>query len=205
MPEKNEKKPEEKPAAAATPAAAPVAPGDEKKGCGMLGLLKSTPTLLGVVMVMEAAILFAGFKLMGSTAKNAHGTELVTTDSHGAASAHGEGGTGTGKVAEVEVLKFKAPNKLTGRTVLYDVQIFVTVKPEFKDRVKGAIDERDASIKHRIRTIIAQTDPEKLGGGSEPGLETLRRQVKTQLDELIGEGLIEEVLVPHCIPYRAEY
>jgi len=58
---------------------------------------------------------------------------------------------------------------------------------------------------NRIRTIIAQSDTEKLGGGSEPGLETLRRQVKYQLDEIIGEGMVEEVLVPRCIPFRAEY
>ena len=46
---------------------------------------------------------------------------------------------------------------------------------------------------------------EKLGGGSEPGLETLRRQMKHQLDEIIGEGMIEEVLIPRCIPYRQDF
>ena len=60
-------------------------------------------------------------------------------------------------------------------------------------------------IKDRVRTIIAQNDPEKLGGGSEPGLETLRRQVKHQLDGIIGEGLIDEVLIPKCIPIRSDF
>jgi len=60
-------------------------------------------------------------------------------------------------------------------------------------------------IKDRIRTIIAQSDPEKLGGGSEPGLETLRRQVKYQLDEIVGEKIVDEVLVPRCIPFRTDY
>ena len=60
-------------------------------------------------------------------------------------------------------------------------------------------------ITDRVRTIIAQSDPEKLGGGSEPGLETLRRQVKYQLDEIVGEGVVEEVLVPRCIPFRTDY
>jgi len=36
---------------------------------------------------------------------------------------------------------------------------------------------------------------DKLGGGSEPGLETLRRQVKYQLDEIMGEEMIDEVLI----------
>ena len=59
-------------------------------------------------------------------------------------------------------------------------------------------------IKDRVRTIIAQSDPEKLGGGSEPGLETLRRQVKYQLDEIIGDGMVDDVVVPKCIPFRAD-
>ena len=57
----------------------------------------------------------------------------------------------------------------------------------------------------RMRTIIGQMDPEKLGGGSEPGLETLRRQVKSQLEIIIGDGMIDEVLVPRCIPFRADF
>ena len=71
--------------------------------------------------------------------------------------------------------------------------------------VKKTFESRKALITDRVRTIVAQSDPEKLGGGSEPGLETLRRQVKYQLDEIVGEGVIEEVLVPRCIPFRTDY
>jgi flagellar basal body-associated protein FliL len=85
------------------------------------------------------------------------------------------------------------------------VAIFVSVKPEAAESVKKIITDRDALIKDRVRTIIAQSDPDKLGGGSEPGLETLRRQVKYQLDTIIGDGLIDEVLVPRCIPFRTDY
>ena len=71
--------------------------------------------------------------------------------------------------------------------------------------MEDAVKDRGALIKDRVCTIIAQIDPDKLGGGSEPGLETLRRQVKYQLDEIVGEGIIDEVLIPRCIPYRADY
>jgi hypothetical protein len=43
-----------------------------------------------------------------------------------------------------------------------------------------------------------------LGGAKEPGLETLRRQVKHQLDDIVGDGMIEEVIVPSCIGFRAD-
>jgi flagellar basal body-associated protein FliL len=105
----------------------------------------------------------------------------------------------------LQLVDFRAPNKTSGRTFLYDVTIYVVTKSVYLDKVKTIIGDREALIKDRVRTIIAQSDPEKLGGGSEPGLETLRRQVKYQLDEIVGDGLIDEVLVPKCIPYRADF
>jgi flagellar basal body-associated protein FliL len=191
------------------------ASGGEKSAPAKRGLLAKTPVLLGAVMVLEAAVLLAGFKLLGGGPQHAAGAELSTTeegDGHG--DGHGGNGDGHGggkvgekkaKSVELNVLDFKAPNKVNGRTFLYDVSIFVVCKSEYEKQVKDTLKEREALIKDRVRTIIAQSDPEKLVGGSEPGLETLRRQVKYQLDTIVGEGMIEEVLVPKCIPFRTDY
>ena len=178
---------------------------------------------MGGVMLIEAVVLFAGFKFLGGGGpKAAAGAELVSEEA-AAAGEHGSGTEGGGKEGEeghkgaggakidkrksveVQILDFRAPNKQSGRTFLYDVTISAVTKAEFKDRVEATIKEREALIKDRVRTIIAQSDPEKLGGASEPGLETLRRQVKYQLDEIVGEGMIDEVLVPRCIPFRTDY
>lgn len=228
MADKAEKKAETAaaaPAGAGAPAAAPAA-GSEKKeasgkagGAGAGGLLTKMPVLLGGVMIIEAAVLFAGFKFLGAGApRAAEGAELAEAESHAEGGGHGEeAGHGEGaeggeaatvdpkKSVEVCVLEFKAPNKLGGHAFLYDVSIYARTKGEFAQRVTDTIKANEALIKDRIRTIIAQSDPEKLGGGSEPGLETLRRQVKYQLDEIIGEGIIDEVLVPKCIPFRTDY
>jgi flagellar basal body-associated protein FliL len=220
MSDKPEKKAEAAPAAAAAekkdagakPAAAAAAA--TAAGAGGIGaMLTKTPVMLGGVMIIEAVVLFAGFKFLSGPPKQAAGAELVApADEHGegkSAGEHGEAGAGgsgsTSKVREIEVLSFRAPNKLSGRTFLYDVSIVVVTKTANEATVKSAIKDRENLIKDRVRTIIAQTDPEKLGGGSEPGLETLRRQVKYQLDQIIGEGLIDEVLVPRCIPFRTDF
>jgi flagellar basal body-associated protein FliL len=200
MAEKPEKKPE-----------AP-APGAAEKSTAKPGLLGKTPVLLGAVMVLEAAVLFAGFKMLGGNPSSAAGAELTTSegddphaDPHG--DGHGKPGKAGDKKKSVELLvvDFKAPNKTSGRTFLYDVAIYVVTKSEHEAKVKDTLKEREALIKDRVRTIIAQSDPEKLTGGSEPGLETLRRQVKYQLDLILGEGVIEEVLVPKCIPFRTDF
>jgi flagellar basal body-associated protein FliL len=208
MAEKAEKKPD----AAAAPAdkgAKDAHAGGEKggKGGGAAALLTKLPVLMGGVMLIEAVVLFAGFKfLAGGAPKAAVGADLV----EGAKSADGkEGGSAATQPSdhpvEVQLIEYKALNKLSGHSFLYDVSIFVTVKPEFQSRVEDAIKAHQALIEDRVRTIIAELDPEKLGGGSEPGLETLRRQVKYQLDEILGEGLVDEVLVPRCIPFRTDY
>ncbi len=213
----------DKPAAA--PAEKKPAAADEKKpAAGKAehakggGLLAKTPMVVGAVMVVEAVILFAGFKFLGGGPRNAAaGIDMV----EGAAPAAGEKGEGKGGEAkeggakggakdqkanvELPIVEIRAPNKQSGRTFLYDVSIFAVVRAESGDKVKDLISSRDALIKDRVRTIIAEMDPEKLGGGSEPGLETLRRQVKFQMDQIVGDGLISEVLVPRCMPFRTDY
>lgn len=182
------------------------APAAADKAAPKTGLLAKTPVLLGGVMLLEAAVLFVGFKMLGGGPAPAAGADLVTTDG---ADAHGDGkgdkSSDKKKPVELLVLDFKAPNKTSGRTILYDVSIYVVTRHEHETKVKDTLKEREALIKDRIRTIIAQSDPEKLTGGSEPGLETLRRQVKYQLDIILGEGVIEEVLVPKCIPFRTDF
>jgi flagellar basal body-associated protein FliL len=195
------------------------------------GLLSKTPVLLGVAMVVEAVVLFAGFKFLGGSPKSAGAEVAAATDAHAEggdahgeakpdahgdehgdakADAHGGEAHPAGKVdkkkrVELAVVDFRAPNKQAGRIFLYDVTIVVQIRAEAEEKTKAILTERAALIKDRIRTIIAQSDPEKLGGGSEPGLETLRRQVKYQLDEIVGEGIIDEVLVPRCIPFPVNF
>ena len=106
--------------------------------------------------------------------------------------------------AEIPLLEARFPNKRSGRAFLYDIKIVLSVKKESADKVKAIVAEHDALIQDRVRTIIAESDPDKLGGGAEPGLETLRRQVKYQLDEIVGDGLIDDVLIPQCLPFPAD-
>jgi flagellar basal body-associated protein FliL len=198
MAEKTEKKPE-----AATPPAEKAGAAAKASG-GAAGLLTKTPVLLGGVMLIEAVVLFAGMKFLGGGApRTANGADLVTPGTTGDATT--QPSDDPNRMVEINLVDFKALNKLSGHSFLYDVRIDVTAKPQFEQRVTDAIKDHDALIKDRVRTIIAELDPDKLGGGSEPGLETLKRQVKYQLDQMLGDGMVDEVLVPRCIPFRTDY
>ena len=56
-----------------------------------------------------------------------------------------------------------------------------------------------ATIKDRMRTIIASADPSTLclARSEKPdyGLSTLRRQFKTILDEVLGKGKVKDVMI----------
>ncbi|MGA2583230.1 MAG: hypothetical protein ABSG31_08135 [Tepidisphaeraceae bacterium] len=192
MAEKAEKKSEAAPAT------------DKKEAAKGGGFMTKLPVLLGGVMMLEAVVLFAGFKFIGAGAKNANAADLtLNLKSDGSDST--DSSTGKDQTVEIQLLDSRFENKMSGRTFLYDVNIWLSVKSDAADRVKKSIADNDALIKDRVRTIIAQSDPDKLGGGAEPGLETLRRQVKFQLDEIVGDNMIDEVLVPRCIPFRTDY
>ncbi|MDW8261616.1 MAG: hypothetical protein RMJ35_03745 [Phycisphaerales bacterium] len=208
--------------------------GDKKsEGAKKGSFFTRLPVLLGGVMAIEAVVLIVGLKMLGfGKPKEVVAAELAEHEEHAESdsqaahedsshASHGASGSAEKqkdkeadpaarklekrKLYELPLVEFRAPNKMSGRTFLYDISIYTMVRGENVDRVSRVLKEREALIKDRVRTIIAQSDPEKLGGGSEPGLETLRRQVKYQLDEIVGEGLVEEVLVPRCIPFRTDF
>ena len=206
MAEKTEKKSDAAPAAPAEKKEA----GEKKGGGG--GLFSKLPVLLGIVMVLEAVVLFAGFKFLGAGAKQAQAADLVDNSSADGGKSDGkDGGDKNASAADrkksvvVKVTEFKAPNKKNGTSFLYDMKICAVTKAEYQKQVEDAIADQEPLIQDRIRTIIAESDPEKLSGGAEPGLETLRRQIKYQLDLIIGDGMIDEVLVPRLIPFRTDY
>jgi len=189
-------KPEKKEVGAEAPAVAV----EKAKG----GLMTKTPVLLAGVMIIEAIVLVAGLKMFGGSPKQATGAELTEK---GEVAGKGEKGgpADKKKLTEIHVVDdFRALNKANGHTYFFEITVVVLAKGDAADKIKTAIDDRGALIKDRLRTIIAESDPDKLGGGAEPGLETFRRQVKYQLDEIIGDGLIDEVLVPKCI-FRSDY
>src|SRR4051795_10095085 len=67
-----------------TEAPAPAAAADKKEPVAKkAGLLKKTPVMIGGVMILEAAVLAAGFKFMGGGPKPAAGADLVSEEGGG--------------------------------------------------------------------------------------------------------------------------
>jgi flagellar basal body-associated protein FliL len=51
--------------------------------------------------------------------------------------------------------------------------------------------------------VIRSSEPQDL---QEDGLETLRRQIRHELSQVVGdEKMIEEILIPKCTPFKVDY
>src|SRR5580704_4861881 len=142
MAEKSEKKPD---AAAGGAAGAGKDHGKEKEapaaahGAGGGGLFTKLPVLLGGVMIIEAVVLFAGFKFLGGGGPHTAAAAELATQTTGEGKSDGKDGaksTDDKSTVEIQVVDFRAPNKLSGRTFLYDVSIFLVTKAEYQDKIK---------------------------------------------------------------------
>ncbi len=195
---------------------------------GIVKLVKKTPVLIGGVMVVEALVLLVGVKMLSGGPSSAHGAELAEPAAHAeeapAEAAHGEGAAAEGHgeapahgeepaaaplnpndLAVVPLVDMRGTKRSDGRTYLFQIKLAALTTGKYSKRVEAFVKARSPLVQDRIRTVIAEIDGEKLRGESEPGLETFRRQVKVRVNELLGEKMVDEVLVQDCVLHRVDF
>lgn len=107
---------------------------------------------------------------------------------------------------EVLVVEDRFQNTRTGRTYLYSTEVYIVLANKHQDRVTADLESMKAQVHSDIATIFRRAEPAHL---LEPELATLRRQIRATLDKHLGfdeEGnpIVQEVLIPKCIPFRAD-
>lgn len=110
------------------------------------------------------------------------------------------------KQVEVLVIEEKFQNTRTGRSYLYDTEIYVLIRNKHIDDVEANILGMKAQLSTEIATIFRRAEPSYL---MEPNLATLTRQVGAVLVEKIGtdsdsEPFVQGTLIKKCIRIRAD-
>ncbi len=162
-------------------------PGSEGQATQRKKLPLKSILILAVIMLLEGGM-FAAWMLMA--------------DPNKAGGAVGESSGQSESTVERQILRFRGPNRKTGRLVLYDIEIAVECDKEDAGRIETVRKKRDAYIRDRIRAIIARAEPQYF---EEEELPTLKRQIQAVFDDVFGEGRIQRVLIPDCTPYRADW
>lgn len=169
-------------------------PKPEKQEAKPKRKLPKTALLVGGVAIGEA-ILFAVVAMLFSGPPQAtHGAEDPVAEEPNEALAQ------TINILLVE--NFRVPNAQDGRLYIYDLTIWVVVPGDKADELKTLVVEREPEISDRVARIVRAAEPAVL---REPGLANLRKQMLHELVELFGdETLFVEVLIPRCLPNRAD-
>ena len=165
---------------------------DEQKG-GRSGFTKAVIALLAILL-LEGGII-------GVTIYIAGGPRAARGDQSQ------EGSDDQDRPVEVLVVDDKFPNLKTGRQYLYDTEVYITVRSSQSDTIKKKLESMKAQVQMAIGGIIRQADPSYF---KEPTLTTLRRQIRSELDERFGKdsedrSFILEVLITKCIPFRSGF
>ncbi len=180
---------------------APASTGKRKQTLLMLGILL-------FVMAAEGGGIYFAVKTLGGGPSKVAAEGLVSPTSSG-----GHGGAGgeseTAKDAELSqdvelpVAKLRAPNMKSGRLFLYDLEVFAKTGKEKANTLKKLLEGSKATIEDRLSRVVRSADPQDL---QEDGLETIRRQVKHEISQVVGdEKIVEEILIPKCTPFKVDY
>ncbi len=171
----------------------PEAPPKKRKSSLMMG-----GVLVGV-MLLEGVGLYAVMKLFGASPAPAVSHEGLSPNAP----------PQPAEPVEVVVAKIKVPNRVSGKTFLYDIEVAVRIKvpdgkdaEEFKTEITKKFQERDNAVRDRLNCLIRSSEPQNL---EEPGLVVMRRQIKAELEKVLGEEkLIESVLIPRWTAMRVD-
>ncbi|MEK6644971.1 MAG: hypothetical protein AABZ08_13805 [Planctomycetota bacterium] len=179
-------KEEAKPPAPAPEGDAKADAAPKKKGKMM------TFALFGGVMLIEGVAIFATMKMLGHEPDPTVGMEpLAPTTKPWEES------------SELPVASVRVPNSNGARTMLYSVKVAARVNHKDKDEMREFLEKRKSTIEDVISRTIRSAEEKHL---AEPGLETLKRLVRYELNTLVGEEhKIEQILIPECMPIPAGY
>jgi len=178
--------------------------------------------LIVIVAVVAGLLIFQGVgvliavKLMNRSPLDAAGIELPDTEED-----HESTGQETEETAELLIANLQCPHTSTGRSYVIRMTVYAIVPahlltghgeqgshgegegPQAGD-LKALLKKNEATIKHRMRTIIASSDAGTLclTNMEKPdfALSTLRRHFKKVLEDVLGKDKVKDVLIPDYMP-----
>ncbi|MCG8406213.1 MAG: hypothetical protein MI923_13535 [Phycisphaerales bacterium] len=172
---------EEEKQAEATTEETPAAGKPKKKPIATIGIF-------GGVMILEGLGIFFCMKFFGAEPDPTAGmdTNLTVTTAPFEES------------KEFKVASVRVQNTNGDRSILYSVGVSIRVHNDHEAMIEDFLKNRSATIDDAISRIIRSADERHL---SEPGLETLKRQVRFELSTLLSDDtIIEQVLIPEFTP-----
>ena len=99
---------------------------------------------------------------------------------------------------------FRVDNYVQGpnKRIMVTLDVVVTYEKDEEGTAKQTkleelIEQHQGKIKDKVRSRIAEAAVTDL---KDPKLEVIKRVIKSDIEKIIGSGLIEDILLPQCSP-----
>lgn len=104
---------------------------------------------------------------------------------------------GPGDLVEVEMAECRPGNSSSGKFITLQIKVSALVGSDDEELAKGLAKDKRARIRDRVNYVIRSAQINHL---NEPGLETIKRRLRHELDLLLEvEGLIKEIVIPEFL------
>lgn len=152
-----------------------------------------TVAVVGGLMLVEGAGILIAVKFLGGGPEPARaGLGIDGDDSQGL----------LGDETELKVTDMVSFNSTDGRVFVYQISVYASVETEHSEKIETLLELRKNTIDDRLSKVIRAANPKYL---DEPGLETMQRQFKHELDQILGDDtLIKAILFPEFSKTRAD-
>lgn len=164
----------------------------KKKGDEEQGEKKSpklTIIIVAAVMIVEAAAVIGFVKFSGMGANSAEASDI-----------EGEEVAEMEKTVEIPLADGRFQNLASGQAWSWNIEAVLQVKKKNEEKVTAELERRRSEITEGVALIIRRSAHAHL---TEPGLETLHRQISAYVESVFGfdpdgEALVQRVLLPKC-------
>ena len=165
--------------------------GPKKKASGVRTIM-----LVGVFVVLQTAIVLVVLWALKSA-----------TDTGPQRAEARQAGDETPQLVSVPALpgdpdnKIVAVNAQRGELVYWSLKVTLRVPKGQEEGLRASLIANEDLVREKINTVIRGSDPMILK--READHATLKRQIRAALNSVLGKGAIGEVVIPQCIPERA--
>ncbi|MFG0243915.1 MAG: hypothetical protein ACF8R9_14095 [Phycisphaerales bacterium JB054] len=148
-----------------------------------------TIIIVAVVMVVEGVAVVGFVKFSGMGASSAEASGIA-----------GEEAAEEEKTVELPLAEGRFQNLASGQAWTWNIESVLQVKKKNEEKVSAELERRRSEITEGVSLIIRRSAHAHL---TEPGLETLHRQISAYIESVFGfdpegEPLVERVLLPKC-------
>jgi len=153
--------------------------------------LKAMIILLAVMLLEGAAV--SVFFVMKGGPKPAEGSDPIAETEKSV----------NNNYAEVMLVQdFQVDNYMAGRSrMIVTLEVAAKVESADKEKLTMSVDEHRKEILNSVRVLISSAQPDQI---KDPKLEVIKRKIKSGIEEIVGEGTIQEILMPVWQTYVAD-